>query len=274
MWDQSNQHQILVDDDLLEHLSLHKWYISKKSGYAKNSKLGLMHRYVMCRVTQQTLDRHMLVDHINGNRLDNRSTNLRIANHKANATNRSNDPKLGQFIGVVPIGSSEPRYKVVSMGSEKPRYKVVYKGIVCFESHDMQLCALCYDTIARYCRGKWARVNFPDASHSAPATTIGTIPIAQTRPEFPLNLMLTPEVLSQLDQIRAKFTSYVGVHRSGNKWKSVIKIDLGSFDRDDRAAAEYDLAVLVFKLDKPLNHPRNFYTSADVAKFKQRHLVE
>lgn len=79
----------IVDESDYEELSKHKWTL-KGDGYAHRGtprperKWILMHRQIMQPLTS------MQVDHINGNRLDNRRCNLRICTL---AENRMNTPK-------------------------------------------------------------------------------------------------------------------------------------------------------------------------------------
>lgn len=83
----------MVDDDDFEILCRHKWHY-KNTGYASRTKyiyIGknnqtskgiFMHREIM-RVDSPEIT----VDHINGNKLDNRKSNLRIVNKSMNALN-------------------------------------------------------------------------------------------------------------------------------------------------------------------------------------------
>lgn len=72
----------LVDADDYEWLSIHKWHYTS-AGYANSSKLGYMHRFVLG-LTESAL----VVDHINGNKLDNRRANLRLATRAQNVMNQ------------------------------------------------------------------------------------------------------------------------------------------------------------------------------------------
>ena len=80
----------IVDDSDYEYLSQWKWYLSK--GYAiSNDKRKKMHRLVM-----NAKDRE-IVDHIDGNRLNNTRSNLRIVDKSGNAHNqqkRNNTKKI------------------------------------------------------------------------------------------------------------------------------------------------------------------------------------
>ena len=71
----ANGAETIVDDDWGRILSRWKWAISN-SGYAMRIMRGrsvYIHRVVMMAPTG------LEVDHINGNKLDNRSCNLRLA---------------------------------------------------------------------------------------------------------------------------------------------------------------------------------------------------
>lgn len=74
----------LVDDEDFVFLSRHNWY-HYFGGYARRidgGKLVLMHRFIMNAPDDAE------VDHINGNRLDNRRANLRIVTAAQNQWNR------------------------------------------------------------------------------------------------------------------------------------------------------------------------------------------
>ena len=78
----------IVDDEDFEILSKFKWYASfnSKTFYAMRSFDGttaLMHREILRPEPGQ------IVDHKNGNGLDNRKSNLRVCSHKQNLMNRS-----------------------------------------------------------------------------------------------------------------------------------------------------------------------------------------
>lgn len=75
----------LVDADDYERLSKLKWYAvsSRDCKYAKTGKNGRMHRIIL-----NVTDPKLIVDHINGDGLDNRKTNLRVVSNLENIKNR------------------------------------------------------------------------------------------------------------------------------------------------------------------------------------------
>ena len=78
----------LVDDQDAESVGKHKWTVTK-SGYAigylekvnRKSRLILMHRLIMGATKDQ------MIDHINGDKLDNRRKNLRFCTKAQNNRN-------------------------------------------------------------------------------------------------------------------------------------------------------------------------------------------
>lgn len=80
----------LIDDEDFEVISLHKWTLHSK-GYAIRSvcRNGRNEKIYMHRIIAQT-PKGMMTDHSNGNRLDNRRSNLR---HSTSAQNIANSRK-------------------------------------------------------------------------------------------------------------------------------------------------------------------------------------
>lgn len=89
----------LVDEEDFEYLNQWKWHFCK-SGYAVRNcwpegKSGVCKTIRMHRVIMNT-PRHLQVDHINGNRLDNRKINLRNCTQAQNAMNKGADSKTNR----------------------------------------------------------------------------------------------------------------------------------------------------------------------------------
>lgn len=108
--------QALIDDEDFEWLNQWKW--SYAGGYAqaymgggrKNPIKMQLHRYIMC------TPEGMSTDHINGDGLDNRKSNLRICTHKQNMYNvgaRRPRNRPGKYVGVeqLPGGSWRARIR-------------------------------------------------------------------------------------------------------------------------------------------------------------------
>lgn len=74
----------LVDDEDYEYLNQFKWYYNGRYAARRepgvNNKMQLMHRVIL-------KPGDNLTDHINGNGIDNRKCNLRIATHSENIRN-------------------------------------------------------------------------------------------------------------------------------------------------------------------------------------------
>lgn len=89
----ANGYKIKVDDDIYELYGDKKWYVSSK-GYAArnfgkygNNNIKYMHRIIMGEPAG------MVIDHINGNKLDNRRCNLRVCSNRTNVRMRHNKVK-------------------------------------------------------------------------------------------------------------------------------------------------------------------------------------
>ena len=91
----------LVDDEDYEELMKHRWYLST-NGYAKRGKVidGIYVEIRMHRVLTMC-DKHLFVDHINHEPLDNRKSNLRKCTPSQNNMNcRSAVGSTSKFKGV------------------------------------------------------------------------------------------------------------------------------------------------------------------------------
>lgn len=82
------------------------WYVNVR-GYGQtsqrlSSEQNLMHRFIMIELRNQPATPDMYVDHINGDKLDNRRENLRFASAKQNAQNKlkQKTPATSKFLGV------------------------------------------------------------------------------------------------------------------------------------------------------------------------------
>lgn len=83
----------LVDDEDYEMVNAKNWCVS--GGYAYNAACGPMHRFLL------SPPQGVMVDHIDGDRLDNRRSNLRLCSNSQNQANRQVFRGASPFKGVV-----------------------------------------------------------------------------------------------------------------------------------------------------------------------------
>lgn len=147
----------IVDMDDFEKLNKYSWcldqgyavrskYIGMKNGRGSNKRIW-MHREII------SIPKGKFTDHINGDRLDNRKVNLRIATRRENAMNKK-----------VPI-SNTSGYKGVTWNKQgKGSWGVwiqldgKHKFLGNFSSKEQA--AIIYDKHAKELFGKFARLNF------------------------------------------------------------------------------------------------------------------
>lgn len=81
-----NDKQIIIDEEDVALVTKYSWYV-ETNGYARShiegSKIS-MHRFILGLKKGQKID----VDHINGNRADNRKKNLRLCTRAQNLSNQ------------------------------------------------------------------------------------------------------------------------------------------------------------------------------------------
>lgn len=87
----NKEYEALIDLEDIDKVIKYKWccgkdlYVGTGGSSSPKGERGQLHRYVLgLWKSDETLE----VDHINGNPLDNRKSNLRLVNHKDNCANR------------------------------------------------------------------------------------------------------------------------------------------------------------------------------------------
>ena len=115
---------VIVDEELFEDLSKHKWYVDNMGYPSTPGKTATGKRQpIRMHVKIMGNKRGFVIDHINGNKLDNRISNLRFATRGQNAQNAKNRVKktgTSLFRGVV---WRQPRQKWEAyITYEKKRY--------------------------------------------------------------------------------------------------------------------------------------------------------
>lgn len=85
---------VKLDKEDYEKINSYLWHLDK-NGYAQSS-IGKMHRFIM-----NAKKGDSIVDHINGDKLDNRKENLRFVTFSQNAQNRvKKENCYSNYIGV------------------------------------------------------------------------------------------------------------------------------------------------------------------------------
>lgn len=145
----------IVDDDDFEELNKFKWYANangfKGRVYAvRSSKKRIrMHRQIM------GFPERMDIDHINGNTLDNRKSNLRIATRSQNLMNSGVGARnTSGYKGVSPSGRPSAPFLAQVVVMQKA------KNLGRFRSAEEA--ARAYDKAAKELFGEFARLNFPE----------------------------------------------------------------------------------------------------------------
>lgn len=137
----------MVDNEDFEHLSQFNWNVVEQ-GYAFNSKVGLMHRYIM------NAPPHLEVDHKEHNRLDNRKSELRLATRPQNSANTR--PRRGSSSKYTGVYWSKRAGKWVSDITKDGKKKRV--GTFDTEKE----AGMAYDKKALELHGEFAYLNFPE----------------------------------------------------------------------------------------------------------------
>lgn len=148
----SNGMVALVDADDYEEVSRYKWNptLSMRHVYARRSKrIGkrvttvIMHREIL------KAPKDMVVDHINGNTLDNRKANLRICTNRENLGNR----KLNK--------NNTSGYRGVTKVARDGKWRASVACRVIGDYVTAEAAAKAYDRHALKEYGKFAKLNFP-----------------------------------------------------------------------------------------------------------------
>jgi hypothetical protein len=148
----SNGQWARVSSDDLEYLRQYGWVLGT-TGYARYGGPGQqrMHRIVMARAIGRELQPSETLDHINGDKLDNRRSNLRLCTHAENLRNQRKRPVgLSGYVGVSRTRHGSWRAFLVLDAKQH--------SVGCF--YDPQEAAWMRDQWALELHGEFARLNF------------------------------------------------------------------------------------------------------------------
>jgi hypothetical protein len=146
----------LVDEDDFGPLSQWEWIATRSATGAKfyvqrKGCSELMHRVVI------GAEKGQLVDHVNGDTLDNRRSNLRFCSRAQNSYNRG--PSSNNSSGYKGVSATPKRWQACIQIDRKKRF------LGCFDTPEEA--ARAYDEAAREFHGEFARLNFPDLEEAA-----------------------------------------------------------------------------------------------------------
>lgn len=148
----------LVKANVYTRFSHGVWYV-EKSLLLPGGHIGL-HRLILGRKIGRKLESFEYVDHINGNGLDNRRSNLRIS---SNRENRCNSKKYKLVRGRPPTSIYKGVYLDKTRKCWVAKIKVNQKNLHLGRFKNETEAAKVYDTAAKIAFGEFARLNFPDS---------------------------------------------------------------------------------------------------------------
>ena len=150
----------MVSDEDYNRLSQWKWHRCDQ-GYAKRTvwQKGKYLRFLMHRVALECPP-GFIVDHINGNRLDNRRENLRICTVTDNNHNRRAEHGTSKYKGVCWYRRDKCFRAKIRVGSNNRKHLGNFK--------DEVEAARAYDRAAIQFHGEFAVLNFPMSEYTMP----------------------------------------------------------------------------------------------------------
>lgn len=155
----------LVDARDLARVSRYRWHVVRRGQVSHamrtvkadgRKRTVFMHRWLL------DAPAGLEVDHRNGNGLDNRRSNLRLATHAQNAINhrRSSPSKSSRYHGVC-WNKARNCWRVVICAGERERERGPAKQIYIGSFRNEVAAARAYDRAALRHHGEFAVTNFP-----------------------------------------------------------------------------------------------------------------
>ena len=137
----------LVDREDFDRVNEYKWRIDARS-YVRKGFGIFLHRFIM-----GIIEPKMVVDHVNGDKLDNRKANLRIVTNTQNAQNKKK--QVNNTSGFKGVFFNKTTNKCVAQIRINGKCK--YLG----NFSTPEAAAHAYDEAARIYHGEFGRYNFP-----------------------------------------------------------------------------------------------------------------
>lgn len=159
-----NPVEFIVDDHDFERLSKFRWYASVRGKLIKRT-YAIRYFTENKKMQPRAVQREIMglikgdarqVDHINGDTLDNRRSNLRICTR---SENRKNNRKLPY-----------KKYKGITKSKKKWFAQILHNGETRYlGTHETEIAeARAYDEGAKRLHGEFASLNFPEVKNETP----------------------------------------------------------------------------------------------------------
>lgn len=229
-------YEVLYDDEFEGFVASTGWYIWRVGSdgpYAKGTRKPYankpMHRLLWTH-KHGPIEDGLMIDHINGVKIDNRITNLRLTTSAGNNKNRGKSSVGGELYKGVRL--EEGRYRAGIQSDKKTIFIGYFKTV--------EMAAIAYDIKAKETHGEFAWLNLPDAT--------------------PEQIAEVKEMMRSGKKKIGAHSQYIGVTKQPSHkkpWSAQLFINgnakllhVGSYLTEREAALAYNEAALKHRGDK------------------------